>query len=135
MVVINNGKYDKDQYRRFKLKKEGNDFVRLEEVVTRRFSSKSIKILPDLMIIDGGIPQLLVVKKVLKTIKKDIPYIGIAKNPDRILIGKENFPVLETKNYDRGFAFIKEIRDEAHRYVISYHKYLRNKKIFSKIKL
>ncbi|MGB9707458.1 MAG: GIY-YIG nuclease family protein [Microgenomates group bacterium] len=133
MIVVKDGQFDKSQYRRFKINIKGNDLVMLEELLKRRFTSKSINQLPDLIIVDGGKPQLLVVKKVLTSIKKNIPYIGIAKNPDRILIGDDNFSTIKIDNHNLGFSFIREIRDEAHRFVINYHKHLRNKKIFSKI--
>lgn len=134
IIVLTNGQFDKNQYRRFKIHSQGNDLVMLEELLKRRFSTKSITKLPDLIIVDGGKPQLEVVNKFLRSIKKEIPFIGIAKKPDRIIIGKSHFPTItvDSKTID-GFNFIREIRDEVHRFTFNYHKYLRNKKIFSKI--
>ncbi|MGB9883181.1 MAG: GIY-YIG nuclease family protein [Microgenomates group bacterium] len=127
MVVMTNGKLDKSQYRRFKIKNPQlkSDFDRLEEVINRRFENQWPK--PDLLVIDGGRPQLKAVMTILKKMKIDIPLVGIAKNPDRLIIGQENFLIVKYPQTNQGFNLIRLMRDEAHRFAKKYHLYLRNR--------
>ena len=83
MVVMKNNQIDKKEYRRFKIKQVGlrSDFDRLSEVIKRRLK-KSWPV-PDLMIIDGGRPQIKTIIKVFQENQINIPLLGIAKNPDR----------------------------------------------------
>lgn len=125
MVVLTKGKVDKKEYRRFRLKSQKSDFDRLTEVIKRRFKNDWLK--PDLIIIDGGRPQVKTIVKVIKEINFDIPVLGIAKNPDRLVIGVEGFPTVRFPQTNPGFNMVRLIRDESHRFAKKYHLFLRNR--------
>lgn len=127
LVVFKNGMPEKSSYRRFKIKQEkvGSDFKFIEEILARRF--KNNWPIPQLLVIDGGKPQILTTIKFLKKINKNIPVIGIAKRPDRLIIGVKNFPTIRLPLSNSGFNLIRLIRDEAHRFAKKYHLFLRRK--------
>ena len=127
MVVMNNGQIDKKEYRKFKIKQLGlsSDFDRLKEVMSRRLQQKWP--LPDLMIIDGGKPQIKAILKILDSNKVSIPLLGIAKNPDRVIAGIAGYPNLFLKNDSDILNIIRLLRDESHRFARKYHLFLRNK--------
>lgn len=129
MVVATNGIIDKSQYRKFKIKntKIFSDFEMLEEVIVRRFKQKWPK--PDLIILDGGRPQVTIVLKKLKQLNTEIPVIGIAKNPDRLIMGNKLLSTFKPNIQHYGFNFIRLMRDESHRFAKKYHLYLRERKI------
>ncbi len=131
MVVLTNGLIDKAQYRRFRIKnlKSKNDLLMLKEVFKRRFTRKNEYPNPDLVIVDGGRPQVKLLREVLKKMKLNIPLIGIAKNPDRLILGKEKLITIKPPNNHLGFNLIKSIRDESHRFAHNYHLLLRKKAI------
>ncbi len=87
MVVMQNNQIDKREYRKFKIKETGSksDFDRIKEVLTRRL--KQDWPIPDLIIIDGGRPQIKAILTIFQKNKTNIPLIGIAKNPDRVIVG------------------------------------------------
>lgn len=128
MVVFSDGLIDKTRYRKFKIKnlRLTSDFEMLAETLERRFNHKTWEG-PDLIVIDGGKPQLAVIKEVLKKRSIKIPFIGIAKHPDRLVIGVEKFPTIRPAFHNLGFSMIRYIRDESHRFARKYHRYLRNK--------
>ncbi len=90
---------------------------------------------PNLFIIDGGRPQIETVNFVLNQENIETPLIGIAKRPDRIVIGKKvrtgsglmNYPTLFFRSDRAGFNLIRQLRDEAHRFAKKYHLLLRGK--------
>ncbi|HNQ30908.1 MAG TPA: GIY-YIG nuclease family protein [Candidatus Woesebacteria bacterium] len=136
MVVFTDGRIDKKEYKRFKLKlSHTSDFEMMQEVMIRRNqNTKWSK--PHLIVIDGGKPQLKAVEKVMSQLAHQmgtpspitqVPYIGIAKHPDRIIIGVPGFPTLRPLRHHRGFRLIQHLRDEAHRFAKKYHTYLRDK--------
>ncbi|HEX7542555.1 MAG TPA: GIY-YIG nuclease family protein [Patescibacteria group bacterium] len=127
MVVMKNNQIDKKEYRRFKIKQVGlrSDFERLNEVIRRRL--KQSWPLPDLMVIDGGRPQIKAILKVFNNNEINIPLIGIAKNPDRVIMGVEGYPNLFLKNDSKVLNVIRLLRDESHRFARKYHLFLRNK--------
>ncbi len=132
LVVFTEGLVDKSQYRRFKIKnlKLRSDFEMIEEVLTRRFASVA-KVRwpsPNLIIIDGGKPQLRFVKRLLSKLAITIPFIGIAKQPDRLIVGA-NLATIRPHTNNLGFNLIRAIRDESHRFAKKYHVYLRDKKM------
>lgn len=128
MVVFEDGFSRKDQYRRFKIKKPiQSDIHMMEEVIRRRFKSTGWPT-PDLVIIDGGRPQLRKVRAALKDADRDIPLIGIAKRPDRLILGRANFPAIAIERQSALFNLIREIRDESHRFARKYHLLLRHRK-------
>ncbi len=129
MVVFTDGLADKSQYRKFKIKdkKLQSDFDMLEEVIRRRFNNDWPK--PDLLTVDGGRPQVRRVASVLRTLNVDIPLIGIAKHPDRLIINTDNFPMVRPPVHSLGFGMVRALRDESHRFAKKYHLLLRNKKL------
>src|SRR3990167_6944125 len=130
MVVFTKGEPDKSQYRKFRIKnmKSNSDFQMIEEVLERRFKNKWD--IPDLLIVDGGKPQIRVMLRVLAEIEKTIPVIGIAKNPDRLIVGNENLPTIRPKIHNKGFNLVQHMRDEAHRFARKYHLQLRERGAF-----
>lgn len=129
MVVFANGLSDKKEYKRFKIKNENaqSDFEMIDEVIRRRLKNNWPK--PDLFVIDGGKPQVRTVMKVFSETGTSIPLIGIAKRPDRIIIGEGNLLSVRPQSDHPGFKLIQSLRDESHRFAKKYHVYLRNKKM------
>ncbi|OGH38552.1 hypothetical protein A3F59_01950 [Candidatus Roizmanbacteria bacterium RIFCSPHIGHO2_12_FULL_38_13] len=130
MVVFTNGLSDKKEYKRFKIKnkKAQSDFEMIEEVIERRLKHKSWK-WPDLLVIDGGKPQVRSVLKVMKKASSNIPMIGIAKRPDRLIIATDNLFSIRPPSGHPGFKLLQALRDESHRFARSYHLKLRRKKM------
>ncbi len=127
MVVMKNSQIDRGEYRRFKIKQKGlkSDFDRLQEVIKRRL--KQPWPVPDLMIIDGGRPQIKTIIKVFQENQVNIPLLGIAKNPDRVIVGIKGLPNLFLKNGSQVLNIIRRLRDESHRFARKYHLFLRSK--------
>jgi len=126
MVVFTEGLSDKKEYKRFKIKAPvQSDFQMFEEVLTRRFANTWEK--PNLIIVDGGKPQVRAVQKVLLKQKITIPLIGIAKHPDRIIFGDDSLITIKPQRHHHGFRLIQELRDESHRFAKRYHTYIREK--------
>jgi len=132
MVQFRNGVPDKKNYRRFKIRTiEGiDDFASIAEIVKRRYHRllEENTDLPDLIIIDGGKGQLSAARDVLQGLDLAIPVIAIAKREEEVYVPGEMLP----RKFDpKGMAlrYIQEIRDEAHRFAIAYHKLLRGKKM------
>ena len=187
MVVFTDGLVDKREYKRFKMKKDhDNDFDMMREIIRRRAAHTDWP-RPDLMIIDGGAPQLRAVLDAMqiynlqstirsnesvnvnpkhkKSISKspnsqlpvlnyqlaDVPLIGIAKHPDRLIIPilvktstsstaqfsifnsqfLIEFASLRPRTNDLGFRMVQTIRDEAHRFAKKYHTLLRKRAQFN----
>ncbi len=122
MVVFSNNRPQKSEYRKFKIRtvKGVNDVGMLKEVLTRRFKNSWPQ--PQLILIDGGVGQVNTARKVLKEFNLKIPVLGIAKGPQR----KNNFILGNIPSWTDRKTLI-QIRDEAHRFAISYHKNLRSK--------
>ncbi|MGC8775866.1 MAG: GIY-YIG nuclease family protein [Minisyncoccia bacterium] len=122
MVVFLNNKPQKSEYKKFKIKtvNQINDFQMLAEVLKRRFSHLEWP-KPDLILIDGGLGQVAIAKKILKSFNLNIPVIGIAKGPKR---NKNEFI---GNDYGVNKNVLIQIRDEAHRFALQYHRKLRNK--------
>lgn len=123
MVVFLNNKPQKSEYKKFKIKNvnEINDFKMLEEILKRRFAHFDWET-PNLILIDGGLGQVGIAKKVLKSFNLNIPVIGIAKGPKR---NKNEFIGGIPKEV--GQDVLIKVRDEAHRFALSYHRQIRNK--------
>ena len=123
MVVFTNGVADRSQYRKFKIKhSKNNDFANLHETLTRRFKHSEWD-KPDLIIIDGGKPQLSYLRDLLTGIA--IPYIGLAERFETIVL--PNGQDLTLPKDSHIMKLLIRIRDETHRFAISYHSYLKRK--------
>ncbi len=134
MVVFIDGESAKSEYRRFKIKTvEGNnDFESLKEVLSRRLdyigSEKEEKFSkPDLVVIDGGKGQLSSVLEVFNEKNIDIDVISLAEREEEIFLPKSKEPIILNKS-DYSLRLLQRIRDEAHRFAITYNKNLRIKK-------
>lgn len=133
MVVFVNGKADKSQYRKFKIKTvEGNDdFACLQEVLKRRLQKIAEGDehfpVPDLIVIDGGKGQLSSVKEIFDEVGCDIELISLAKKEELIYTVFSTEPVV-LNHRDYALRMLQRLRDEAHRFAITYHRSLRNKR-------
>ncbi|VUT26041.1 MAG: excinuclease ABC subunit C [Candidatus Methanolliviera sp. GoM_oil] len=134
MVQFRNGKPDKRNYRKFKIRTVDwiDDFAAIAEVVRRRYSRllREGGEFPDLIIIDGGKGQLSSALEELEKLGIKIPLVAIAKREEEIYVPKVSSPLLLNKG-DKASLFIQEIRDEAHRFAIAYNRLLRKKKVVS----
>lgn len=135
MVVFTEGEADKKYYRRFKIrsKKTPDDFAMMQEMLERRAKRKEWP-KPDLMVIDGGRGQVSAVLKVLSKNEFLIPVIGLAKREETIIIPgvfarKFNFLEVKLPKSTPGVNLLRKIRDEAHRFAITYHRLLRKKSL------
>ncbi|MGB3016418.1 MAG: hypothetical protein WBC65_01330, partial [Ignavibacteria bacterium] len=151
MVVFVDGKPKKSDYRKFKIMAVMNetgtpdDFLSMREVIHRRFrrmaenetaeieddknkSDESFSSEPDLVIIDGGKGQLSSAVKVLDDLGlKEIPVIGLAKKLEEVFFPGESDPFNIPKT-SAGLRLLQRVRDEAHRFAVTFHKQLRNKR-------
>lgn len=136
MVVFENGKPKKSDYKRFKIKtlQEGktDDFESMREVIKRRYSREDW-VMPDLIIVDGGKGQLSSAISILEKLdmaSQDI--VSLAKKFEEVFVPKKSSPVLFEMNSPSLF-FFQKIRDEAHRFAINYHRKLRENQAIESI--
>lgn len=131
MVVFEGGIPKKSDYRRFKIQTaEGkpDDFKSMREVVGRRYGDLPPAELPDLIIIDGGKGQLSSALEIIRGAGHlTVPVVGLAKQFEYIFTEGESEPVILPRN-SQALYLIQRIRDEAHRFAITYHRKLRNKR-------
>jgi excinuclease ABC subunit C len=163
MVVFEAGRPKTSEYRRFKIKTvEGpNDFASHQEMLRRRFRKQSSSInatetaldynegenalpieqemalqhewaIPDLIIIDGGKGQLSAAMEVLQELHIDIPTIGLAKENEEIFVPGSPDPIILPRS-SQGLYMVQRIRDEAHRFGITYHRKLRSDRTFKSV--
>jgi len=134
MVQFRYGEADKSNYRRYKIKTvEGiDDYASIAEVVRRRYFrlKKESKILPDLIVIDGGKGQLMTAYEELRALGLYIPIISLAKRNEEVFVPGRSEPVKMTR-LSKGLKLLIVIRDEAHRFAITYHKLVRKKGMLS----
>ncbi len=126
MVVMTNGKTDKSQYRRFKIKLKNtpDDYEMMREVLARRIKNNWPK--PDVMIIDGGRGQLNAALSIINKYKYPTIVVSLAKRLEEIYTPDKVLPIsLPKESPARQLA--QQIRDEAHRFAITYHRKLRAK--------
>jgi excinuclease ABC subunit C len=131
-VVFRNGKPSKKDYRHFKIKNiEGpDDFASMEQVIFRRLSRllKESKPLPNLIIVDGGKGQLSAGLKSIKklNLEKEVAIIGIAKRLEEIFKPNDKLPLYIDKKSET-LKLIQQLRNEAHRFAINFHRDIRSK--------
>lgn len=134
MVVFTNGRPDKGQYRRFRVRAEldeANDFLSMEEVLGRRYSPERMAderfgARPDLLVVDGGKPQLTAAMNQLEALGLDIPVCGLAKSDEEVFVPWDETPVVLPSG-SASLYLIKQVRDESHRFAITFHRELRDK--------
>jgi excinuclease ABC subunit C len=130
MVAFRHGEPLKSRYRRYKIRTVvGQDDPRMiGELIQRRYqrllTEKSA--LPDLVIVDGGSTQLTSAERSLRKLGLELPVIGLAKKYEQIYVPERTEPIELQKNSEELYL-IQRIRDEAHRFAISYHRKLRSK--------
>ncbi|MFC1598694.1 excinuclease ABC subunit UvrC [Patescibacteria group bacterium] len=128
MIQINNGRYNKNAYRKFKIKwsQAQDDTAMMFEIVLRRYYrlKKEKKELPDLIVIDGGRGQLNAAKKALHELGLDTNVCSLAKREEEIYLPSKANP-LNLDNKLAGMKILIRGRDEVHRFVIKYHRQLR----------
>ena len=127
MVVFRDGKPDKNAYRHFRIRADaqGDDLVAMREVLTRRLTMQGE--FPDLLVLDGGRTQLNVGIDVLSELGlQNIPICALAESDELIYLPERDDPVELPKN-SAPLHLIQRLRDEAHRFAISYHRSLRSK--------
>lgn len=136
MVVFTNGKPDKSQYRRFKIKTpldEANDFLSMQEVVGRRYCAQRMAderfgSKPDLIILDGGLPQLNAVLAQFEEMGvNDIALCGLAKRDEELFVPWQTSGPVVLPSGSASLYLVKQVRDEAHRFAITFHRELRGK--------
>jgi len=160
MVVFRNGVSDRSSYRKFKAFHQiNNDFLNMQETIKRRFSEKNLKTwgIPNLILIDGGKGQLEAASSAMTERNQAIGMIGLAKKNEQIIINNKNLTIkLNTKfilekngtfTSTDGFTIInlpksshiikllQRIRDESHRFAVSYHTTVKRKRQTSSILL
>jgi excinuclease ABC subunit C len=137
MVVFINGVKKASEYRKFKVKStEGkpDDFLSMKEVLTRRLEHLGEKKWekPDLIIIDGGKGQLSSVMEIIEELGvKGIDVVSLAKRNEEVFLPKQSKPVILPRDSSALFLF-QRIRDEAHRFAITFHRQLRSKSMIKK---
>jgi excinuclease ABC subunit C len=123
MVVFENGTAKKAHYRKFKLKADKNDdFAAMAEVVGRRYGGSQRKELPlpDLVLIDGGRGQLSWALKAARDVGLELSMVGLAKKEEEIYLPSGR--VLDLDEQDRALRLLMNVRDEAHRFAITFHR-------------
>ncbi|MFA6130472.1 MAG: excinuclease ABC subunit UvrC [Candidatus Omnitrophota bacterium] len=135
MVSFYLGNPDKNNYRRFRIRdfKGIDDYRMLAEVVRRRYSRliKEKGAFPDLLLIDGGKGHLLAAAGQLKELGLNLPLASIAKKEERIYSSQKRRPLTFLKDTP-ALNLIRRVRDEAHRFAVSYHLLLRRKELIGK---
>lgn len=130
LVVLTDGLLDNGQYRRFRIKNPRalSDFDRLDEAITRRLKNKSWP-RPDLIVIDGGTPQLRRLQRIFDQQSEPPLYIGLAKHPDRFVVPVgDGFETIRLESDSLGLQLLEQLRDEAHRFANAYRKILESKR-------
>lgn len=135
MTVFTAGRPNKDHYRKFIIKNvQGqNDFECLQEALERRIKENkgqdpSFSLLPDLFVIDGGKGQLAACQQVVKKYALDIDMISLAEKFDEVFLPNQSYPLM-LKRGSSELRILQNIRDEAHRFAITFHRNLRAKKM------
>jgi excinuclease ABC subunit C len=131
MVVFTDGKPNRSQYRRYRLSGGNNDVGSMKEVLYRRLQRmlREDGEKPDLIIVDGGLPQLGAAKEIIESLHLDIPYIALAKDSkhqtDSILLSSEE--EVKLLPGEPLTMFLSTMQDEVHRFAVTYHRLLRQK--------
>ncbi len=134
MVVFTGGRAEKASYRRFRVRlasEEANDVAMMREVLERRFARERVgdtrfAARPDLLIVDGGKPQLGVALAALASLGVNVPVVALAKREEELFVPGFDEPVRLPAG-SPSLYLVKRIRDEAHRFAIEYHRRVRGK--------
>jgi excinuclease ABC subunit C len=143
MVVFEKGRPKSAHYRRFRIKSVvgANDYAMLQEVLRRRFKHSGTKdasatdawsVLPDLVLIDGGKGQLNAALSIMRELDIKVPLISLAKENEEIYIPRRAKPLVLPKS-SPALQLLQRLRDEAHRFAISYFSSVHRKKTFASL--
>jgi excinuclease ABC subunit C len=132
MVVYDSGEFNKNSYRQYELEAK-DEYAQMRELLTKRAQSFTKSSPPDLWLIDGGATLLKLAKEILNEYKVDIDVVAIAKEKldfkahrakgsAKDILYTQNGEIIELKSTDKRLIFMQKIRDEVHRFAISYHK-------------
>ncbi len=130
LVVLNNGDFDKKWYRKFKINLEtvgSNDVSMMKEVIGRRLKHSEWP-MPDLILVDGGRGQVCAANYELRTTNYELPAFGLAKK--REWVYSSDGEIIKLPKSSKSLRLLQKIRDEAHRFALSYHQKLRKKSLF-----
>lgn len=131
MVVFEDGKPAKKEYRRFKLKTvqgKPDDFKSMAEIMERRYGNETDWPMPDLIIIDGGKGQLNAALPLIRAVGvTDVPVISLAKRIEEVFVEGQSESII-LSHHSPELQLLQQIRDEAHRFAITYHRKLRGKR-------
>ncbi len=137
--VFINGEPSKSDYRKYRIKTvEGaNDFLSIAEAVRRRFErykngDEKFSELPNLIVIDGGKGQLSYASTVLKELNINVPIISLAEREEEIFTLDSSQPIVLSKA-DNALKLLQRVRDEAHRFAVTYHRTLRSNRYVSQL--
>ncbi|EDS78541.1 excinuclease ABC, C subunit [Clostridium botulinum C str. Eklund] len=153
MIVFDKGKPKNSDYRRFKIKtvKGANDYDSMREILTRRFthglgeikeiqkrdlllSGAKFSIFPDLILMDGGKGQVNIALEVLEKLNINIPVCGMVKDDKHKTRGLVyNNKEINIKSNNKIMQFITRVQDEVHRFAITYHRSLRNRRVLHSV--
>ncbi|OGV52845.1 MAG: hypothetical protein A2X49_09390 [Lentisphaerae bacterium GWF2_52_8] len=134
MVCFENGRPDRKNYRRFRIREttgEPDDFAMMAETVSRRYARKLAEnaAMPSLILVDGGKGQLNAALGALRKLKVNpLPVIGLAKKNEEIFVPGRSSPLILERSRT-ALKLLQAIRDEAHRFAVSYHRQLRSKRL------
>jgi len=132
MVQFRNGVADKSNYRKYKIRtvKQIDDFASMKEVVSRRYRKLKNENLdmPNLIVVDGGKGQLSSTMEVMTKLGLKVPVISLAKREEEVFIPGRVSPIVLDRR-GKALKLLQEIRDEAHRFAITYNRLLRAKKV------
>ncbi len=131
-VVFIDGQPQKKEYRRYKIRtvQGADDFASLQEVLRRRLGGDNP--IPDLLAIDGGKGQLSAAIEVLRQMDKDVPVISLAEKQELIFTPNQDQPISLSKS-DNALKLLQRLRDEAHRFALSYHRTVRSRSLDSEL--
>ncbi len=132
MVVFDNFKPLKDEYRKYKISTSvKDDLSAMKEVIYRRYFKVLMENLekPDLIVMDGGQTQISVAKEIIDSLNLNIPIIGLVKDKSHKTnhIMNENYEILPVSKDSKLFIFLTKIQEEVHRYAITYHRNIKSK--------
>ncbi len=133
-IAYEDGDFNKSKYRKYKIRstETQNDLQSMAEVISRRLNHIDKLPLPDMFLIDGGINQVKAVKSVLENAKIYVPVVGMIKDDKHrtrgiIDLNEKEIDLRDDKEYKALFALITKLQDEVHRFVITYHRSLRDR--------
>ena len=136
LVVFEDGLPNKREYRHFIIENPRDDTASIAEVVARRFSAGSksnTRYQPSLLVIDGGLPQVNAASRaLLDSTNSNIPVIGLAKRMEEIWLPGAKYPVVLPRSSE-GLFMLQRLRDEAHRFAITFHRQRRSKSMIDSI--